>query len=208
MTAGLNIFPMNNPFVTPLIAAIFFLFVSHINAAAQTKVTSALIKPDTIEARYSPNDSLSIRGSKIKLISDVNAKSGSLAMLFSALLPGAGQVYAHRYYTIPIIWGFGAYFTSIAINANKQYEDYRGKFSESIRLDTAIARTGQLSLNETNLKDARDFYHDQRDEFILYLGLTYLLNIIDAYVGATLYDFDVSDELGGGAKIQFRIPLR
>jgi len=32
-------------------------------------------------------------------------------------------------------------------------------------------------------------------------------NIIDAYVGATLYDFNVSDELGGNAKIDFRFPF-
>lgn len=202
MTAGLNNFPMKNQSVISLITAVFFFFVSYINAGAQTKVTSALIKPDTTEAQYSSNDSLGVRGGKIKLISDVPSKSGSLAMLFSALLPGAGQVYAHRYYTIPIFWGFGVYFSSVAIKANKQYEDYRGKFSESVRLDT-IAHTGNQ-----NLLSARDFYHDQRDEFILYLGLTYFLNIIDAYVGATLYDFDVSDELGGNAKVQFRVPLR
>jgi hypothetical protein len=208
MTVGENNFLMKNQSVISLIAALFFFFISYTHAFAQTKVTSALIKPDTTEAQYLSNDSLGVRGSKIKLISDVHAKSGSLAMLFSALLPGAGQVYAHRYYTIPLFWGFGVYFSSVAIKANNQYLDYRGKFSESVRLDTAIARTGQLNQNETNLKDARDFYRDQRDEFILYLGLTYLLNIIDAYVGATLYDFDVSDELGGSAKIQFRVPLR
>jgi hypothetical protein len=201
MTAGLNNFPMKNQSVMPLIAAIFFFFVSYINASAQTKVTSALIKPDTTEAQYTSNDSLGVRGGKIKLISDVHAKSGSLAMLFSALLPGAGQVYAHRYYTIPLFWGFGAYFSSVAINANKQYIDYRGKFSESVRLDTT-AHSG-----DQKLLSARDFYRDQRDEFILYIGLTYILNIIDAYVGATLYDFDVSDELGGSAKIQFKVPL-
>ncbi len=192
--------------LVPIIAASFFFLCVH--ADAQTKVTSALIKPDTTEDQFIANDSLGVRGGKIKLISNVNAKSGSFAMLLSALLPGAGQVYAHRYYTIPIFWGFGAYFASVAVKANNQYEDYRGKFSESIRLDSAVARTGQLNWNETSLKDRRDFYHDQRDEFILYLGLTYFLNIIDAYVGATLYDFDVSDELGGSAKIQFRVPLR
>jgi len=202
MTAGLNNFQMKNQSIILLLAAIFFFFVSYINANAQTKVTSALIKPDTAEAQYSSKDSLGIRGGKLKLIPDVRTKSGSLAMIFSALLPGAGQVYAHRYYTIPLFWGFGAYFTSIAIKANNQYLDYRGKFSESVRLDT-IAHSGNQ-----NLLSARDFYRDQRDEFILYIGLTYLLNIIDAYVGATLYDFDVSDELGGNAKIQVRIPLR
>jgi hypothetical protein len=187
--------------------ALFFFFVSYSNAVAQAKVSSALIKPDTTEAQYSPYDSLGIRGSKIKLISDVHAKSGSLAMLFSAVVPGAGQLYAHRYYTIPFIYGFGIYFSSIAIKSNNQYMDYRGKFSEAVRLDT-IAQTGILNQNETGLKNARDFYRNQRDEFILYLALTYFLNIIDAYVGATLYDFDVSDELGGNAKVQFRVPLR
>ena len=188
-----------NVFV-PIIAASFFF--SCLNADAQTKVTSALIKPDTTDDQFISNDSLGVRGGKIKLISNAYAKSGSFAMLLSALLPGAGQVYAHRYYTIPIFWGFGAYFASVAVKANNQYEDYRGKFSESVRLDTTAHAGNQ------NLLSARDFYHDQRDEFILYLGLTYILNIIDAYVGATLYDFDVSDELGGSAKIQFRVPLR
>ena len=128
-------------------------------------------------------------------------------MLYSAILPGAGQVYAHRYYTIPIIWGFGIYLSSIAIQSNNQYMSYRAQFSDSVRLDK-IAQSGTLNENETYLKSARDFYRDQRDEFILYLGLTYFLNIIDAYVGATLYDFEVSDELGGSAKIQFRVPIR
>ena len=117
-------------------------------------------------------------------------------------------MYAHRYYTIPLFYGFGIYFSTIAIRANNQYLSFRSQFSESIRLDTTVARTGQLNQNETSLKDARDFYRDQRDEFILYLGLTYFLNIIDAYVGATLFDFDVSDDLGGTAKIQMRVPLR
>jgi hypothetical protein len=207
MTNVLKKLSAKNQLVMPLIAAIFIFFVSSINTAAQTKITSALIKSDTIEAQYSPNDTLGVRGGKIKLIADVPSKSGSLAMLFSALLPGAGQVYAHRYYTIPIFWGFGVYFSSVAIKANKQYMDNRGKFSESVRLDTA-AQSGNLNQIQANLLSARDFYHDQRDEFILYLALTYFLNIVDAYVGATLYDFDVSDNLGGSAKIQFRIPLR
>ena len=194
--------------VTPLFAAVFFFFISCLNATAQTKVTSALIKPDTTEDQYLSNDSLGVRRGKIKLISDVHAKSGSLAMLLSAVLPGAGQVYAHRYYTIPIFWGFGVYLSSIAIKSNSQYQSYRAQFSEAVRLDTTIALTGILSDAEARLQSSRDFWRDQRDEFILYLGLAYILNIVDAYVGATLYDFDVSDELGGSAKIQVRVPLR
>jgi hypothetical protein len=138
----------------------------------------------------------------MKLSDEKRAKSGNLAMLFSAILPGSGQVYAHRYYTIPLIWGFGYYFAASAIKANNQYMDWRGKYSESVRKDTInhIGDAYPLSV--------REFYHNQRDEFIFYVALTYFLNIIDAYVGATLYDFNVSEDLGGNAKIRFRIPLR
>jgi hypothetical protein len=201
MTAVLKKLPVKNRPLLFLAVLLSLSFLTTIETAAQTKVTSALIRPDTTEARRTIKDSLGIRGGTLGLISDVHSKSGSLAMLYSALLPGAGQVYAHRYYTIPFFYGFGIYFSSIAIKANTQYMDYRGKFSESVRLDTP-AHAGNL-----NLLSIRDFYHDQRDEFILYLGLTYFLNIIDAYVGATLYDFDVSDDLRGNAKIQFRVPF-
>jgi hypothetical protein len=185
----------------PVVCLLSLFILSFLQTKAQTKVVSSLIRSDSLAILRSSVDSLGVQGTRIKIISDVHAKSGSLAMLLSALLPGAGQIYAHRYYTIPIIYGFGIYLGSIAIHANTQYLDYRSKYSESIRLDTA-KHTG-----DSYLLSARDFYRDQRDEYILYLGLTYILNIIDAYVGATLYDFDVSDELGGSAKLQIRVPL-
>jgi hypothetical protein len=186
------------PFITLLI--IFIVFPIPTNA--QTRVLATLIKADSAGIQNSAFDSLGVQGSKIKIISDVHAKSGSLAMLLSAMLPGAGQVYAHRYYTIPIIYGLGIYFGSIANNANNQYADYRSKYSESVRLDTA------KHSGDPYLLSARDFYRNQRDEYLLYLGLTYFFNIIDAYVGATLFDFDISDEIGGGAKVQVHVPLR
>jgi hypothetical protein len=201
MTLVLKKLPAKKQKLMPIIAALSFIFISYSQANAQTKVLSALMRSDSTGTQHASIDSLGVHGSRIKIISDLHAKSGSLAMLLSALLPGAGQVYAHRYYTLPVWWGFGIYFGSIANNANNRYLDYRGKFSESVRLDTA-KHTG-----DPYLLNARDFYRDQRDEFLLYLGLTYFLNIIDAYVGAVLYDFDVSDELGGSAKIQVRVPL-
>ncbi|MGD0590799.1 MAG: DUF5683 domain-containing protein [Bacteroidota bacterium] len=195
---------MRNRSFTPWIVAGFtFVFTLSINdSIAQAKVTSALIKPDTTEILSPSQDTLKYEFSSMRLSDEKHAKSGNLAMLYSAILPGLGQVYAHRYYTIPLIWGFGYYFTSSAIKANNQYMDWRGKYAESVRLDT-INHTG-----DAYTLSVREFYHNQRDEFIFYLALTYFLNIIDAYVGATLYDFNVSDDLGGNAKVRFRIPLR
>ena len=185
------------------VACLGFVFVMSINfSAAQAKISSALVKPDTAEAITPSQDTLRYQFSNMKLSDEKHAKSGNLAMLFSAILPGSGQVYAHRYYTIPLIWGFGYYFASSAIKANNQYMDWRGRYSESVRLDSINHSGNAYTLS------VREFYHNQRDEFIFYLALTYLLNIVDAYVGATLYDFNVSDDLGGNAQLRFRIPLR
>jgi hypothetical protein len=194
---------MRNRSFTPWsIAGLALVFALSINdSAAQTKVTSALIKSDTTKTHSPSSDTLQYQFSSIRLSDEKHAKSGNLAMLFSAILPGSGQVYAHRYYTIPLIWGFGYYFASSAIKANNQYMDWRAKYSESVRLDTTHS-------GDAYTLSVREFYHNQRDEFIFYLALTYFLNIIDAYVGATLYDFNVSDDLGGNAKLRFQIPLR
>jgi hypothetical protein len=192
---------MRNRSFTPWsIAGLALVFALSLNdSAAQAKVTSALIIPDTTETLSPSQDTLKYQFSSMKLSDEKQAKSGNLAMLLSAILPGSGQVYAHRYYTIPLIWGFGYYFASSAIKANNQYMDWREKYSESVRKD---------NIGDAYTLSVREFYHNRRDELIFYVALTYFLNIIDAYVGATLYDFNVSDDLGGNAKLRFQIPLR
>ncbi len=123
-------------------------------------------------------------------------------MVLSAVLPGAGQVYTARYWKIPIIWGFGYYFASTWVKANNLYKDASDRYNLSINQGVT---SGQ---GDAQAKYERDFYHDERDRFAFFLALTYALNIIDAYVGASLYDFDVSDDLGGNAKLRMKIPIR
>jgi len=124
-------------------------------------------------------------------------------MLMSAVLPGSGQVYAHHYWTIPVIWGLGYYYVSIASDYNSQYKNYQAQFDKSVKADTVN------HLGNTDLAGTRDKLHNARDEFLIYLFLVYAANILDAYVSATLYNFDVSDNLAApAAMIRFRIPLR
>ncbi len=180
------------------IAACVFLTST---ADSQAKVTSALIRPDTAGSAYSQSDTLVLKSETVVPAIQRSAKSGTLAMALSAVLPGAGQIYAHRYYTIPIFWGFGAFFASQWVKANDGYRMYSRLFAESVHLDTLNHAGSSYWLKN------RDIWHDYRDEFAIYIILTYVLNIVDAYVGATLYSFDVSDNLGGNAEIRFRIPL-
>ncbi len=116
------------------------------------------------------------------------AKSSLLAVGLSAAIPGAGQAYDEAYWKIPIIWGLGGYWIYEWGSLNKSYKDYREKYLNSI--------TTTNPLGNGDFRDQRDFYRDERDKFAWYLGLLYFLNVVDAYVGANLYDFEVTPDLG------------
>ena len=113
-------------------------------------------------------------------------KSPGTAMLLSAILPGAGQFYNESYWKVPVVLGFGIYFISSWLDNNRRYEEYRDRYSA----DLATNPTGSV-----RLLAVREFYKDQRDSFTWYFVVLYFLNIADAYVDASLYDFTVGGDL-------------
>jgi hypothetical protein len=120
---------------------------------------------------------------KIDTSKFVMQKSAWGAVLRSAVIPGLGQFYNKSYWKIPVIWGFLGYFSYVWISNNNSYKQYRDLYNESLAANDPNA--------PLNLR-IRDFYKDQRDQFAVYIVLTYFLNLVDAYVDAQLFDFDVS----------------
>jgi hypothetical protein len=116
-------------------------------------------------------------------------KSPGLAMLFSAVIPGAGQFYNRSYWKVPVVFGLGLYFASTWLDQNRRTQDFRQKYSASL---SAIPPDPIAS--DTYLRQ-RDFYKEQRDTFAWYFVILYLVNIADAYVDASLFDFDVGPDL-------------
>jgi len=109
----------------------------------------------------------------------VMEKSPWFAVLQSAVVPGLGQIYNESYIKAPIIWGAAALLVYGWIYNNDLYVDYRNLYQQ-----TQIDR----------YKTLRSFYRDQRDLFTIYMGLLYLLNLVDAYVDAHLFDFNVEED--------------
>ncbi len=105
------------------------------------------------------------------------------AVLRSAIIPGWGQFYNESYFKIPVIWGFMAYYIYGYFHNNDLTKKYRDLYNQSINLGTP----------NSNYQQLREFYKDERDLFAIYLGITYFLNLVDAYVDAHLFDFDVSE---------------
>lgn len=120
-----------------------------------------------------------------------STKSPAVAVLLSAVVPGAGQIYNESYWKPPIIWGLGAYWVYEWLTLNDKYLDFRSQFSQNP--------------NNAQLKRVRDFYRDERDKFAWYLGVLYFANLLDAYIGASLYDFNVTPDLSADGRVVPRI---
>ena len=129
--------------------------------------------------------SLSISSQKIQ-----KEKSPKKASIYSAVIPGAGQIYTKKYWKVPIIYGglvTSAYFIN---DNNNQYKEYR---------DAALLsyETGedQLGYTYSELIILKDHYKRNREiSYFAFVGV-YILNIIDASVNAHLFHFDVSDDI-------------
>ncbi len=145
------------------------------------------IRPDSTHQAATVTDSLRVRTDGDTVAAPVRTKSPTTAMLLSGVCPGAGQVYNGSYWKTPIILGLGIYFVSEWLNNNRRADDYRQQFDLSVQTLPPYGNT--------RLRDLREFYKDQRDSFTWYFFILYVLNIVDAYVDASLYGFDVSPTL-------------
>lgn len=115
------------------------------------------------------------------------------AALYSALLPGLGQVYNKKYWKVPIIYaGFAAAGYFLHDNL-EQIDFYKDAYVADIDDDpTTVNETGYTL---TQLNDIIDQYKQWRDLSYIAIAAIYVLNIVDANVDAHLFYFDVSKDI-------------
>ena len=145
--------------------------------------------------------------------------SATKASIFSACLPGLGQIYNHKAWKVPIIYaGFGVFTYLIIFNTN-YYLDYKCAYIEKTNGDengNYAYLANRYTLSE--LASSREFYRRNLEITILVSALWYILQILDATVDAHLYTFNIdktltmkiepdvfmpvaSKNLGGGLKL-------
>ena len=132
--------------------------------------------------------------------------SPSKATWSALVFPGGGQIYNHKYWKLPIVYG-GFLGCAYALNWNNQmYSDYSQAYLDIMDDDPNTASYEEflpprydIEANKDYLKrvfkNRKDTYRRQRDLSIFCFIGVYLLSVIDAYVDAELSNFDITDDL-------------
>lgn len=137
--------------------------------------------------------------------------------MMAVSFPGLGQIYNRKYWKIPLVYaGFGALFYSAAFNAKnykvymKAYQDFTDNVKQTdsyVKLIPVAQSTYDpvvyphtFSLSSASYyKDGMlrmvDYYKRYRDLSYIGIGGWYLLSILDANVDASLFNYDISNNL-------------
>ena len=129
------------------------------------------------------------------------------ALWLAIVLPGAGQIYNRKYWKLPIFYG-GITGCIYAMTWNNQmYRDYSQayidildndpntqSYNDFLHLGTTITDSNK-EYYQNLFKKRKDRYRRWRDLSIFATIGIYALSVIDAYVDASLSDFDISDDL-------------
>ena len=113
------------------------------------------------------------------------------ATIYSALLPGLGQIYNREFWKLPIYYGGLAVAGYCWYYNNLQYK----RFQHDYHMATQPGGDYRGSMSVDNLQYYRDYYRRYRDYSIVATVLIYILQIIDADVFATMSTFDVNQNL-------------
>ena len=191
------------------------LWFSAIVAYAQKDsdtIQSVSVEPELIEGKVirdlTPADSvtaLKMAGKKAKRDWTTWKPDPKRAMWLAIVLPGAGQIYNHKYWKLPIIYG-GFVGCAYAMRWNNQmYSDYSRAYIDISDNDPEtksyekfpylIMAQSDTERLKAQFKARKDRFRRWRDlSFFCMLGV-YAVSVIDAYVDAELSSFDISKDL-------------
>ena len=114
-----------------------------------------------------------------------------------SLLPGAGQIYNHSYWKVPVIYaafaGLG-YLMKVNYKEDQNYvKEYKKRHPDA--LTTNPGDPNLVQYTDDNILTLKNAYERAYTLDIIGMAAVYILNIVDAAVDAHMYTFDVGDNL-------------
>jgi hypothetical protein len=111
-------------------------------------------------------------------------KNPYLAMLYSTLLPGGGQLYNRKYVKSAVVVGLQAWLISMAVNDNDKIEHYKDLMNGVESSDPAYL----------SYKSKRESYKEELHSDYWWIGTVLALSVADAFVDAHLYNYNLEKQ--------------
>ena len=124
----------------------------------------------------------------------------SRAVWLSALFPGLGQAYNRRYWNNRMLGDYTRGYRDLTDN-DPNTNSYKEFFHSTVDVNSL-----DKAWLEKTFKAKKDFYRRNRDLSIICMVGMYLLCMVDAYVDASLAQFDVSSDLSMNVSPQIIAP--
>jgi len=117
-----------------------------------------------------------------------------IAVRRSAIVPGLGQIYNKRWWKVPLVYGG---FVGIGLVYEFNQRQYKIFLTEAQyrQEDPLKANPAWKAYTDEGIIGVKDDYRRTRDLSILAGVAFYAVQMIDAYIDAKFFRFDVSDDL-------------
>ncbi len=116
------------------------------------------------------------------------------AGLYSACLPGLGQVYNKQYWKAGLVYATAAVCTGFLVSNYQQYQKYNKIYMGMIDNNPNTPNTFENYTVE-DVGILRNGYRQYLQYSVLSVTAAYALNILDAFVSAHLRSFDMNKDL-------------
>ena len=167
------------------------------------KAETALTHADSMTLMM-PADTLQVKHKRDWATWHPNPKR---ALWLALVIPGAGQIYNRKYWKLPIVYG-GFVGCAYAMRWNNQmYRDYSQAYMDLMDNDPNTDSYNSFmhlgtKIDESNITRYQELFKRRKDRFRRWRDLSffcligvYALSVVDAYVDASLSEFDISDNL-------------
>ena len=167
------------------------------------------------EVYYTPDTTAESEVMDYRYIINLQKPDPLKAVWLGVIIPGAGQFYNRSYWKLPIVYGaFMGCGYAISWTQNR-YSDYKRAYLDLYNDNKAgtvsedesksyiavmpdgytLTRVGGVGTWMNTLNNRQSTYRRYRDYSILATVVVYALSLIDAYVDAQLFDYDISPDL-------------
>lgn len=177
------------------IVVLILSFFTFFQSTAQTKIdsTTKIIEIKTLSKAPFPDSIFKF---------STKTPSPKRAGLYSALLPGLGQVYNKQYWKVGLVAAGAGIITGFVISNSNNYQKYQKAYIYRIdnNPDTPILFPEYTS---DDLNQLRKGYRKYTEYTVIAATVGYLVNILDAYISGHLKSFDMSKDISLKTKSYF-----